>query len=63
MESIRVLFIGDVVGEPGQEVIARHLPELRRKHAIDMTILNGENSSNQGRGITQKLLKLFIRTA
>jgi metallophosphoesterase (TIGR00282 family) len=61
MESIRVLFIGDVVGEPGQEVIARHLPELRKKHAIDMTILNGENSSNQGRGITPKIAQAFYK--
>lgn len=59
MELIRVLFIGDVVGEPGQALIARHLPEIKRKHAIDMIILNGENSSNQGRGITPKIAQSF----
>lgn len=61
MESIRVLFIGDVVGEPGQALIAKHLPELKKKHAIDMIILNGENSSNQGRGITPKIAEAFYR--
>ena len=59
MESIRVMFIGDVVGEPGQAVVARHLQALKRKHAIDMVILNGENSSNQGRGITPKIAQAF----
>lgn len=61
MESIRVLFVGDVVGEPGQAVVARHLPELIKKHAIDMTVLNGENSSNQGRGITPKIAQAFYK--
>ena len=59
MESIRVLLIGDVVGDPGCALIARHLNDIKKKHAIDMTILNGENSSNQGRGITPKIAQSF----
>lgn len=59
MESIRVLLIGDVVGESGCAIVARHLPALKQKHALDMVILNGENSSNQGRGITPKISQGF----
>ncbi len=59
MKSIRVLFIGDVVGDPGCALIAKHLADIKKKHAIDMTILNGENSSSQGRGITPKIAQSF----
>jgi 2',3'-cyclic-nucleotide 2'-phosphodiesterase len=59
METIRVLLIGDVVGDTGRAVVARHLPNIIQQHTIDMTILNGENSSNQGRGITPKIAQEF----
>lgn len=60
MKTIRVLFIGDVVGEPGRNVVARHLKQLQQQHKIDMTVVNGENSSNQGRGITPKIADFFF---
>ena len=49
---MRVLFLGDVVGRPGREVIAEHLPGLIAEHAIDFCVINGENSAH-GFGITQ----------
>lgn len=49
---MRVLQIGDVVGLPGCQFLADHLPAAKRQYKIDMTIVNGENSA-QGNGITK----------
>ena len=53
-EAIRILFLGDIVGEPGRETIYQRLPELRKEEEIDFVIANGENIAG-GRGITPKL--------
>lgn len=52
--SIRILFLGDVVGEPGREAIYRRLPSLKKEEELDFVIANGENIAG-GRGITPKL--------
>jgi metallophosphoesterase (TIGR00282 family) len=41
---VNILCIGDVVGEAGCTQLARHLPALKRLKAVDLTIVNGENS-------------------
>ncbi|MHB8572366.1 MAG: TIGR00282 family metallophosphoesterase [Candidatus Dormibacteria bacterium] len=51
MSEIRLLFIGDVVGRPGRHAVRDLLPGLRRDHALDLVIANGENSAG-GFGIT-----------
>ncbi|MSR66130.1 MAG: TIGR00282 family metallophosphoesterase [Pedosphaera sp.] len=48
---MKLLFIGDVVGEPGRRAVAKLLPKLREQHGIDIVIANGENSAG-GSGIT-----------
>jgi metallophosphoesterase (TIGR00282 family) len=50
---MRVLFIGDVVGEPGRRAITTLVPMLRERHAVEVVIANGENSAG-GAGITPK---------
>ena len=50
---MRILFIGDIVGEPGRKAVQVLVPELRRRHALDVVIANGENSAG-GSGITTK---------
>ncbi len=59
METIRVLMLGDLVGAAGRAVFAKHIGSLKEKHAIDAVIVNGENSSNQGRGITPAIADFF----
>jgi metallophosphoesterase (TIGR00282 family) len=54
MPSIRILALGDIVGRPGRQVVHQKLPELVRKHAVDLVIANGENIAG-GSGITQNL--------
>jgi metallophosphoesterase (TIGR00282 family) len=51
---VKLLFIGDIVGAPGRLAVARLLPELRRRHALDFVIANGENAAG-GNGITPRL--------
>ena len=46
--SIRVLAVGDVVGSSGVSFLRRQLGSLIRTHAIDFTVVNGENASMRG---------------
>ena len=48
---MRILFIGDIVGEPGRKIISRQLPKLIEQHAIDVVLGNAENAAG-GFGIT-----------
>ena len=48
---MRILMIGDVIGQPGRKVIRTLVPGLRREHQIDLVIANGENIAG-GFGIT-----------
>lgn len=48
---MKLLFIGDIVGEPGRRCIQKMLPELRRRLDLDFVVANGENSAG-GSGIT-----------
>lgn len=52
-QSIRILFIGDVIGRPGRKLVKHLVPELRRVAGIDFVLLNGENLAG-GFGITEK---------
>lgn len=53
---IRLLFIGDIVGKPGRELVRRGLPALVARHQIDLVIANGENAA-AGFGITPDLAR------
>jgi hypothetical protein len=50
---VKILFIGDIVGQPGRRAVAELLPKLRQEHRLDFVIANGENSAG-GSGITPK---------
>lgn len=56
---MRLLFIGDVVGSPGREMIKTYLPKLKRKYNPTVTIVNGENAA-AGKGITEEIAKSFF---
>lgn len=53
MSSINILFIGDVIGEPGLKMVETWLPGLIKKHKADFVIANGENAAD-GKGCTVK---------
>jgi len=48
---MRILFIGDIIGQPGRRMVARHLKELVAIHGADMVLANAENAAG-GFGIT-----------
>ena len=50
---IRILFLGDVVGEPGRNALSKRLKGLQDELAADFTVVNGENAAG-GRGISGK---------
>jgi 2',3'-cyclic-nucleotide 2'-phosphodiesterase len=50
---VKLLFIGDIVGQPGRRAVKELLPRLREQQALDFVIANGENSAG-GSGITPK---------
>ncbi|MGE3958780.1 MAG: TIGR00282 family metallophosphoesterase [Vicinamibacterales bacterium] len=50
----RLLFIGDIVGKPGRELVRRGVAALRDYHQIDLVIANAENAA-AGFGITREL--------
>jgi len=52
---MKVLFIGDVVGEPGRHAIKELLPKIVKREKIDFVIANGENAAG-GSGITPMLV-------
>lgn len=56
---MRVLFLGDIVGASGRAMFEKHIDSLKIKFAIDGIVVNGENSSEQGRGITPKIADFF----
>ncbi len=58
---MNILFLGDVVGKAGREVVKKELPDLKRKLEIDTVILNGENAAG-GFGITPKICEEFYET-
>jgi metallophosphoesterase (TIGR00282 family) len=52
--SVRILFIGDIVGRPGRELVRQGLQAIVEHHQIDLVIANAENSA-AGFGITREI--------
>jgi hypothetical protein len=53
---MRILFIGDVFGRPGRRAVRECLPALIDKHAVDLTVVNAENSAG-GFGLTHDTVR------
>ena len=56
---MRILFIGDVVGRSGRNVVAEKLPGLVRDWKLDLVVVNGENAAG-GFGITETIYQEFV---
>ncbi|MCM3738976.1 TIGR00282 family metallophosphoesterase [Oceanobacillus luteolus] len=56
---MKILFIGDVVGSPGRDMVKEYLPKLKEKYRPTITILNGENAA-AGKGITEEIYRNFL---
>lgn len=60
MEALRILFLGDIVGEPGRKAVIRHLAAIRKELRLDFIVVNGENAAG-GRGITPRITIDLLR--
>lgn len=56
---MRILFIGDIVGRPGREIVAQRMKGIRGKEKIDAVIANGENAAG-GSGLTPKIVNELL---
>lgn len=58
---LRLLFVGDIVGRPGREMLMERLPRLRTELKIDAVIANGENAA-AGAGINAGIAKGLLQS-
>lgn len=58
---LKLLFIGDIVGRPGRDMVMERVPRLRQELALDFVIANAENVA-AGAGITGKLAKSILES-
>lgn len=57
---MRILFIGDIVGKPGVDLVCETIPAYRRESSIDIVIANAENS-DKGSGLTPSIYKRLCK--
>jgi len=60
MTDIRLLFIGDIVGDVGLHTVVSLLPDLRQELALDMVVANGENL-HEGKGLNENMVRKLYR--
>ncbi|MBV9045734.1 MAG: YmdB family metallophosphoesterase [Alphaproteobacteria bacterium] len=56
---MRILFLGDIIGKPGRDVVAAELPRLQSSLDLDLVIANGENAAH-GFGLTNAIAREFF---
>src|SRR5437588_3727673 len=57
---MRVLFVGDIVGSPGRQIVHDRLADIVAERQVDLVIANGENSAS-GFGITPRLAEELLK--
>jgi len=58
---LKLLFIGDIVGRPGRDMVMERVPRLRQELGLDFVIANAENVA-AGAGITGKLARSILES-
>jgi hypothetical protein len=56
---MNILFIGDIVGNPGREAVKSLLPRIKQREKVDLTIANSENAAG-GAGITPDIAQELL---
>ena len=59
-ETMKILFIGDIVGAPGRLVVEKLLPQIKEKEGIGFILANAENAAG-GLGITPKTAQALFK--
>ena len=58
---MNLLILGDIMGSSGRRALSNKLPDLIETYKIDFVIINGENASDDGKGITQEIAEEFFK--
>ena len=56
---MRILFVGDVFGQPGRRIVGEHLPPLIKQRSIDLVVINAENAAG-GFGLTATIAETLF---
>ena len=56
---MRILLIGDIVGEPGRRIVQQCVPALREQRSLDLIIANAENAA-AGSGVTPAIYQALM---
>ena len=57
---MKILFLGDIVGDSGCSAIKKFLPNILKKNKINFVVVNGENAAKEGVGITENNVNELI---
>ena len=57
---MRILILGDVVGSSGRKALKKNLSNIIQENEINFSVINGENSADDGKGITQEIADEFF---
>ncbi|MEX2309899.1 MAG: TIGR00282 family metallophosphoesterase [Pirellulales bacterium] len=57
---MRILFIGDIVGKPGRQIVCRAVEALAAQHNLDLIVANAENAAG-GSGLTPAIYRELTR--
>ena len=58
---MKILVLGDVMGASGRNALNKKLPQIIKNNEVDFVIVNGENSADDGKGITQEIAEEFFK--
>lgn len=58
---MKLLFVGDIYGKTGREMLKENLPKMKSRFHPNVTIVNAENSAH-GKGITEKIYHQLLET-
>ena len=56
---MNLLILGDIMGASGRKALFNKLPGLIKNNKIDFVIVNGENASDDGKGITKEITEIL----
>jgi metallophosphoesterase (TIGR00282 family) len=57
---VRILFIGDIVGKPGRDIVCAAVPRLKLERELDLVVANAENAAG-GSGLTPAIYRELVR--
>ena len=58
---MKIIFFGDIVGQPGRQALKKIIPQWQKKYQPDLILANGDNLAH-GKGITERSLQEVLRT-